>query len=87
MKAGCVAQAIVSASGPNISCKGGGISPLKGDSHLGIVKEDLEYYDGDDNDDEEAGYYWSTLNVRENGKTLYKPAFPSGGQTSSCRSP
>jgi hypothetical protein len=72
-----VARAIVSASGPKISCRGGGIGQLKGDSHLGIVKEDLEYYDDDDNDDEEAGY-WSTLNARENGKTLYKPAFPSG---------
>jgi hypothetical protein len=55
-----------------ISCKDGG------DSHLGIVEEELECYDDDDDDDDEEGGYWAALNARESGKTLHKLAFPSG---------
>ncbi|KAF4223780.1 hypothetical protein CNMCM8980_010274 [Aspergillus fumigatiaffinis] len=69
MKEGCVERAIVSAGGPKISCKGGGIGPTKRDVDFDIEAEEEE--DDDDEDD------WTRLDARGTGKTLDTPAFPS----------
>jgi hypothetical protein len=73
MKEGCVERAIVSAGGPKISCKGGGIGPTKRDVDFDIEAEEEEEEEDDDDDEDD----WTRLDARGTGKTLDTPAFPS----------
>ncbi|PKX96685.1 class V chitinase Chi100 [Aspergillus novofumigatus IBT 16806] len=74
MKEGCVERAIVSAGGPKISCKGGGVGPTKRDVNVD-VDFDIEAEEEEEDDDDED--VWTILDARGTGKTLDTPAFPS----------
>lgn len=64
MKAGCVERAIVSAGGPKLSCKGGGIGPP--------IKRDI----GDEEDEPVSVSPARALETRRKRKQLTTPVFP-----------